>query len=876
MADERSEVVLLPGRSARSCTECSRRKTACDRNQPCGACVKRGAASSCVAAPTKRKKASVDPTQDLSARQQGALDELRLFRQTLDSLKARLPALEYYVAHSSSARDEDADELDAIVKSFGDPVTELSAAVAGPSAMLPSASTSSAGGGGVAAEPPKKRARVAAVKQDPDESEAAVQAAIDLEFHSLGRPRVWHESNVRPPQAGDGAESEEDGLASPSIRRAVLPPETHPESPVTLFPDARALFEAAPTPDQEDVVFQQGLGRFGFHHAVLHAPTFYAQLAAFRDLGEGRFEQSSLAWMSMYFALLAVSAKLVEPSEQDDLGWTEAETSALASRWFLCSVACLYRHNFLQHPDLASLQAIALLVLSGRDAGSATLIASLLSAGLSIAQDMGLHRLVPDEQWDAALKGRPVRLRAKALVDREVKKRVVWALVHSEWFAIPFKGYSLLSRLQVATPLPLNATDEDLATGELVDRPRDEYTNASWMLQYIAIGSAMASAFEHAVSDKATAAQAYQSFLDADKQLEALLGNLPRWLRADAGTEGLPDGVEMMRSTFLISLQHKILSIHRPFLAKPSRANSYSFSRRRVTEAARAILREAPRAMGIRIWTVLYHISVASFSLTLELYEQLKVAGADNADIRREIQDALPTLEKLKQASAIAERGLGLVLPLLADEQRMRAEGGAMKKDRRRSKKSAAVAPSAPANGTSPPGNSTASPVLPPPASLPDLGTGSVSPFTNPFLPAQGHAHSDFPFATSLPGGGFPFAGGAPALHAYDPSAPGPSAISAAGTGGYPYPPPWLYGEQFLAAPPDTALPTSSAATAAAVAGLPFGAPMHWAAQHAMMPQPFGAGLGWDWAGMAGAPGFGAGAGAGGAAGEEANGEAQT
>lgn len=116
--------------------------------------------------------------------------------------------------------------------------------------------------------------------------------------------------------------------------------------------------------------------------------------------------------------------------------------------------------QLLQHPDLSCLQAIALLVLSGRDAGSATLIASLLSAGLSIAQDTGLHRLITDEQWDAALKDRPARLRAQALVDREVKKRVVWALVHSEWFAIPFKGYSLLTRLQVATPLPLNATDE--------------------------------------------------------------------------------------------------------------------------------------------------------------------------------------------------------------------------------------------------------------------------------------------------------------------------------------------------------------------------------------------------------------------------------
>lgn len=191
---------------------------------------------------------------------------MRLFRQTLESLKARLPALEYYVAHNSSsaAHDEDAAELDAIVKSFGDPVTEISSARDDPSgsSLFPTASTSTSTSAPTS-EPPKKRQRMSAVKQDPDESEAAVQAAIDLEFHSLGRPRVWHESNARPHDpVGDG---DDDGLASPSIRRAVLPPELQPESPVALYPDAQALFDAAPTPDQEDVIFLQGLRVFGFH-----------------------------------------------------------------------------------------------------------------------------------------------------------------------------------------------------------------------------------------------------------------------------------------------------------------------------------------------------------------------------------------------------------------------------------------------------------------------------------------------------------------------------------------------------------------------------------------------------------------------------------
>lgn len=143
----------------------------------------------------------------------------------------------------------------------------------------------------------------------------------------------------------------------------------------------------------------------------------------------------------------------------------------------------MYRANFLQNHDCASkfcpvgaaalaqrtycfssavftLQAIALLVLSGRDAGSASLIANLLSSGLSIAQDLNLHRQASDAAWEASVRGKSVEERSRLLVDREVKKRVLWALAHSDWFAIPFRSSWILGRGRISTPLPLNATDE--------------------------------------------------------------------------------------------------------------------------------------------------------------------------------------------------------------------------------------------------------------------------------------------------------------------------------------------------------------------------------------------------------------------------------
>lgn len=61
----------------------------------------------------------------------------------------------------------------------------------------------------------------------------------------------------------------------------------------------------------------------------------------------------------------------------------------------------------------------------------------------------------------------------------------------------------------------------------------------------IEIGASMANAFESSRSDKSTAAQAYQRFLQADRELETLLKSLPTWLRPGAPTDGMPPCVEV-------------------------------------------------------------------------------------------------------------------------------------------------------------------------------------------------------------------------------------------------------------------------------------------------------------------------------------------
>ncbi|KAM0749706.1 hypothetical protein T439DRAFT_326582 [Meredithblackwellia eburnea MCA 4105] len=687
----------LPPRSTRSCTECSRRKTKCDHAIPCGACIKRGQAHACVA-PTKRKR-GLDPLRALDSARQAALSEVEILRNTLDSLRARLPNLEQFISSTSfvngatgtgngpgslpKEENDDDDESgypdldespgvgsDIPTRGGKDTVKrsreEESRRESLKKTKLKRSSDDSSEQGGplvdMDVDDPIRRSKREGT--DPDEG-AAVEAAVDLEFMTLGRSRTFPTSNDR--SVGGSSLTSDD--PHPSIL-ATCPP---PPSPVAEYPNGMALALAAPSDDQADLIMRQAIDYFGWHHRTVHAPTFYAQVASFRAVAGRDFDRASVAWLSLYFAVLSVGTKLLGKKEMDRLNWTEEQTAIMGSRWFDCCISCLYRYNFLENHDLYCLQAISILTLSGRDAGSPSLIANLLSSGLSISQDLGLHRMPSDATFvSTVLSTLPPSRRPRALIEREMQKRVVYSFALTDWFSIPFRSSWVLGKVHITTPLPLNASDEDLSRGEVINRPDSEFTVVSWLLKYIDIGQQMQEAFEQSST---TSEAAYEAFRKVDASIAAIIETPPVWL-SDKSSISDKTYFDYMRSTFLISVHHKLMSINRPFLYKPHRGSILEYSRRRVMSSARAILREAAEAPEGRIWTFFYHISAATFIVMLELFSRSRVegAGAEADAMRKEIRNALPSLERVRIASTIAFKGLALVQPLLAQEQKQKEE----------------------------------------------------------------------------------------------------------------------------------------------------------------------------------------------------------
>lgn len=105
--------------------------------------------------------------------------------------------------------------------------------------------------------------------------------------------------------------------------------------------------------------------------------------------------------------------------------------------------AVLYRSDFLGRHSIWAVQAICVLSMVVHSFGESDLMATLVNAGIRVAQCLGLHR-IPDGGTvvSSAEEGMEVSW------EREVGRRVWWKLVELDYHSMPYTGtLSMLSPL---------------------------------------------------------------------------------------------------------------------------------------------------------------------------------------------------------------------------------------------------------------------------------------------------------------------------------------------------------------------------------------------------------------------------------------------
>lgn len=242
---------------------------------------------------------------------------------------------------------------------------------------------------------------------------------------------------------------------------SVFPPpsSTTPGHPLDRFPTPASLAEILPPDDELERIARHALEWTNWLHAAIHGPTFRAQVQEFVEAPQdGRLEKADPAWLALLFAQLCCGVKHMTEEHLKSLARSrlnqresfaaKAQTSELtflrcadeadvrSKQYLEAALACLYRSHFLVNRQLHAVQAIVVLVVGCQDGTPSNLFPTLLSLGIALAQDLGLHRLPSDEDFATSAAGLPEVARASSLVDFETKKRVFWSLACQDWFNV--------------------------------------------------------------------------------------------------------------------------------------------------------------------------------------------------------------------------------------------------------------------------------------------------------------------------------------------------------------------------------------------------------------------------------------------------------
>lgn len=480
-----------------------------------------------------------------------------------------------------------------------------------------------------------------------------------------------------------------------------------------------------------------------WQHCCVHFPTFEREVEAFLaitlpdrensdDIGYESYRAIDPAWLSLYYVICSIA--IHQMSEEEGafcgLGAAEAERMRLASILLHAAMESLSLADYLVKPSVYCCQTIAILCVAGHNICGSDLLTSLLAIGIKTAQTLGLHALGRTARfleacamqrsqvlWRAGIKcedagscrlpdesPRQFAIWKKRIIDLEVGKRVWWAFTQQDYFAIPFSGCFSIVEGQYDTPLPHNCSDEDLEEGRLVNREVNELTVASKQRFTCHVAKIVCDFFEDLNKTRGVPSLALVKHHESrlrfvTDRFKACLD--PRQTASSRRNRAsLPSFTTVLQHYLFISVQHKILVMHRAFLSRDVSAEERQLSHSASIETARGVLQELERGLGLNtdgddrpqldlqsrvhggaLWTIPYHSVAAATILALDMFQPAS-HESHRALRRQEVKRALEALGRFTKKSAIARRGCQLLADLLEEGERYSRRPGQPRKRR--------------------------------------------------------------------------------------------------------------------------------------------------------------------------------------------------
>ncbi|KAI4603763.1 hypothetical protein KJ359_003583 [Pestalotiopsis sp. 9143b] len=408
---------------------------------------------------------------------------------------------------------------------------------------------------------------------------------------------------------------------------------------------------------------------------VLHLPSTRAMMrTAYLRLGRGETVESGQA--AILLAVFAFSAYFYEAGPASEVAATERDAVALCRQWSRGAMDVL---DYSQRHSSGSLEDVQACIIMSYVTyyleGMSKKGRMLLASAVSIARDMRLNRL--DAEGADVGKGKHS---AQEVVDREVKRRIFWHLVTTDWLQStisgPQEGMYFIHPDHIHVRFPKDCDDEFLAfDGVDTSASEPRPTSMTFFLAKLRLAHLCREITDTVpIETKKLVRIPYESVIALDKKIDAFLSSLPFFLQSDAASrehsrslETVYPKVPLLRFLLLTTAHSRRCRLHQKFLLRLSSDVRYAYSRRACLESARAIIQafedsgrrtdspSMPTAMA-RMASAVHYTHLALTVLVMDLC--FNQSEGNIPQRKEEVRAAMQMLEGVRQVSPLTDRSL--------------------------------------------------------------------------------------------------------------------------------------------------------------------------------------------------------------------------
>lgn len=351
-----------------------------------------------------------------------------------------------------------------------------------------------------------------------------------------------------------------------------------------------------------------------FHH-IFHTPSLPRAIDRFYDAVEQQQQQQGgekpvvvVVDTGQLMVMLAICCSSTHTWTRFDdsrgLFKRSEDANAQTAGWLTTALDVIHHAHLAAHASLACIQGIVVVFFMICSLEGISARARLLHAqAVAMAQEIGLHCL--DAPPNAGGGGGQAGLLKKSTVEAEVGRRTWWYLTDTDWMlsrlSVPQQGAYTILPSQMAVRKPSNANDVDIVDGqEVVDRPLDEATSVSYLLQRTRLAELFYSLGSHDKSLNWNSEEAdYGKVMEADMKLRQFMRELPAFFRLEnsGALSKLPPS-DMRRSSDITIQRYmlnmifygQICKLHLPYLARGTVNPGFAYSHDSCLKAAQRII----------------------------------------------------------------------------------------------------------------------------------------------------------------------------------------------------------------------------------------------------------------------------------------------